>query len=51
MNREDKIVKNFNKYGPGILQALVLVIIILVLAVVSNRMWGGKPEKIELPVK
>lgn len=42
-------MERIKKFGPVILQAVALVAIVLVLAVASNRLWGGKPEKIELP--
>ncbi|MBT3349977.1 MAG: 4Fe-4S binding protein [Nitrospinaceae bacterium] len=51
MNREDKVVEKLKKIGVVIFQAISLVAVVLFISVVSNRMWGGKPEKIELPAE
>ncbi len=42
-------MKRIKKSGPVILQAVALVAIVLSLSVASSRLWGGKPEKVELP--
>lgn len=42
-------MKSTKKYGSVILQSIALIAVVLSLSYVSNRLWGGKPEKVELP--